>query len=42
MEAMKMEHTLAAPFDGVVADLAHAVGGQVAEGVLLMRIAREQ
>ena len=32
MEAMKMEHTIAAPGDGVVAELMYAPGDQVAEG----------
>jgi 3-methylcrotonyl-CoA carboxylase alpha subunit len=35
---MKMEHTLAAPQDGVVAPLAHRVGDLVAEGAELARI----
>ena len=39
MEAMKMEHTLHAPRDGVVAELLHAVGDQVAEGGELLRLA---
>ena len=38
LEAMKMEHTLVAPFDGTVAELAVAVGDQVAENVTLARI----
>ncbi|HKU40729.1 MAG TPA: biotin carboxylase N-terminal domain-containing protein [Polyangiales bacterium] len=38
MEAMKMEHTLTAPFDGVAAGVAYAVGAQVSEGTLLLRI----
>ena len=38
MEAMKMEHTLAAPRDGVVAELLYAVGDQVAEGGELLRL----
>jgi 3-methylcrotonyl-CoA carboxylase alpha subunit len=38
LEAMKMEHSLAAPFDGVVAELNAAEGGQVSEGTLLARI----
>jgi 3-methylcrotonyl-CoA carboxylase alpha subunit len=38
LEAMKMEHSLAAPFDGVVAELNAAEGGQVSEGALLARI----
>jgi 3-methylcrotonyl-CoA carboxylase alpha subunit len=42
MEAMKMEHTLTAPFDGVAADLAHKVGDQVSEGAALLRITRDK
>jgi 3-methylcrotonyl-CoA carboxylase alpha subunit len=38
LEAMKMEHTLTAPFDGVVAELTVIEGEQVAEGVLLVRL----
>ncbi len=38
LEAMKMEHALTAPFDGVVAELAAIEGGQVTEGALLVRI----
>ncbi|NUU01670.1 acetyl-CoA carboxylase biotin carboxylase subunit [Herbaspirillum robiniae] len=36
MEAMKMEHTIAAPADGTVEDLLYAVGDQVAEGAQLL------
>jgi 3-methylcrotonyl-CoA carboxylase alpha subunit len=36
MEAMKMEHTIAAPADGIVQDLLYAVGDQVAEGAQLL------
>jgi 3-methylcrotonyl-CoA carboxylase alpha subunit len=36
MEAMKMEHTIAAPANGVVEDLLYAVGDQVAEGAQLL------
>jgi 3-methylcrotonyl-CoA carboxylase alpha subunit len=39
MEAMKMEHTLNAPRDGVVAELLYAVGDQVGEGGELLRLA---
>jgi 3-methylcrotonyl-CoA carboxylase alpha subunit len=35
---MKMEHSLVAPFDGVVAELSAVTGGQVSEGTLLARI----
>ena len=38
MDAMKMEHTLAAPFDGVVAELLYAPGDQVAEGAELLKL----
>ena len=39
MEAMKMEHTIAAPDDGVVKELLFAPGDQVAEGSELLRLA---
>ncbi len=39
MEAMKMEHTIVAPRDGVVAELLYAVGDQVSEGGELLRLA---
>jgi 3-methylcrotonyl-CoA carboxylase alpha subunit len=38
MEAMKMEHTIAAPADGLVAELMYAPGDQVAEGAELLKI----
>jgi 3-methylcrotonyl-CoA carboxylase alpha subunit len=38
LEAMKMEHTLLAPFDGVVAELNAVAGGQVQVEALLVRI----
>ena len=41
MEAMKMEHTIAAPRDGTVADLLYAVGDQVDEGGELLRLVAE-
>ena len=37
LESMKMEHTLAAPCDGVLAELTCSVGEQVAPGKLLAR-----
>ena len=40
LEAMKMEHSLIAPFDGTVAELNAAEGGQVSEGVLLTKITK--
>ncbi|MES2184488.1 MAG: acetyl/propionyl/methylcrotonyl-CoA carboxylase subunit alpha [Pseudomonadota bacterium] len=39
MEAMKMEHTITAPADGVVAELLYAPGDQVADGAELLRLA---
>jgi 3-methylcrotonyl-CoA carboxylase alpha subunit len=39
MEAMKMEHTIAAPADGVVEELMYAPGDQVSEGSALLKIA---
>jgi len=39
MEAMKMEHTIAAPAAGVVEEVLYAPGDQVAEGAELLRIA---
>jgi 3-methylcrotonyl-CoA carboxylase alpha subunit len=38
LEAMKMEHSLAAPFDGVVVELGVVAGAQVSEGDLLVRV----
>ncbi|HMO68085.1 MAG TPA: HlyD family efflux transporter periplasmic adaptor subunit, partial [Novosphingobium sp.] len=38
LEAMKMEHTLVAPFDGVVAELNAEPGAQVQVEALLARI----
>jgi len=38
LEAMKMEHGMTAPFDGVVAELNAAVGSQVQVDALLVRI----
>jgi len=41
MEAMKMEMTLAAPRDGVVAEVLVSTGAQVADGVSLVRLTAE-
>jgi 3-methylcrotonyl-CoA carboxylase alpha subunit len=41
LEAMKMEHSLIAPFDGSVAELYAAIGDQVAENVVLVRILKD-
>ncbi|MCI4645311.1 MAG: biotin/lipoyl-binding protein, partial [Hyphomonadaceae bacterium] len=42
LEAMKMEHTLTAPFDGIVTELFAKADAQVAEGILLMKIELQQ
>ena len=39
IEAMKMEHTLHAPADGTVTEIAVVVDAQVAEGAKVMLIA---
>ncbi|AJA08965.1 carbamoyl-phosphate synthase subunit L [Sphingopyxis fribergensis] len=41
LEAMKMEHSLTAPFDGVVAELNATAGAQVQVEALLVRIEKE-
>ena len=41
LEAMKMEHSLTAPFDGVVAELNATPGAQVQVEALLVRIEKE-
>jgi 3-methylcrotonyl-CoA carboxylase alpha subunit len=38
LEAMKMEHGLVAPFDGLVVELPASEGAQVSEGAVLVRI----
>jgi acetyl/propionyl-CoA carboxylase alpha subunit len=38
LEAMKMEHALAAPFSGTLAMVSIEVGGQVSEGAVLARL----
>ncbi|MBT9505769.1 acetyl/propionyl/methylcrotonyl-CoA carboxylase subunit alpha [Rhodoferax sp.] len=38
MDAMKMEHTIAAPADGVVVELLYAPGDQVLEGAELLKL----
>jgi 3-methylcrotonyl-CoA carboxylase alpha subunit len=42
LEAMKMEHGLTAPFDGIVAELNAAVGSQVQVDALLVRIEKTE
>ena len=41
LEAIKMEHTLTAPFEGVVETLAAKTGDQVTEGAVLARLRME-
>ena len=38
LDAMKMEHTIASPIDGVVEELLYAPGDQVVEGVELLKL----
>ena len=38
LEAMKMEHALAAPRDGVIAEVLVAAGAQVTDGTVLLRL----
>ena len=42
LEAMKMEHALAAPFDGTVAELTVTPGAQVQVEALLVRVEQEE
>ena len=42
LEAMKMEHSLTAPFDGIIAELNAQEGGQVSEGALLVKIEKAE
>ncbi|MET0240065.1 MAG: acetyl/propionyl/methylcrotonyl-CoA carboxylase subunit alpha [Sphingobium sp.] len=42
LEAMKMEHSLLAPFDGTVTELNASEGGQVSEGTILVKIAKQE
>ena len=42
LEAMKMEHSLVAPFDGIVSNLDATEGGQVSEGKVLAQIAKAE
>jgi 3-methylcrotonyl-CoA carboxylase alpha subunit len=41
MEAMKMEHTIVAPADGIGEQVLFALGDQVAEGAELVRFTPE-
>ena len=38
MDAMKMEHTIASPADGTVAELLFSPGDQVTDGAELLRL----
>ncbi len=38
LEAMKMEHTIHAPKDGILAELFYDVGSQVSEGAELLAL----
>ncbi|MBX9731376.1 MAG: ATP-grasp domain-containing protein, partial [Sphingomonas sp.] len=40
LEAMKMEHSLTAPFDGTIEELNATAGGQVSEGTVLVKVVR--
>ena len=40
LEAMKMEHTITAPHDGTIAEIA-AEGSQVSDGTVLVRFVEE-
>ncbi|MDX3886375.1 MAG: acetyl/propionyl/methylcrotonyl-CoA carboxylase subunit alpha [Sphingomonas sp.] len=42
LEAMKMEHSLVAPFDGTIAELNVSEGGQVSEGALLVKVEKAE
>lgn len=38
LEAMKMEHTIHAPIDGILSDIFYSVGSQVSEGAELLAL----
>lgn len=42
LEAMKMEHTIHAPIDGILADIFYSVGAQVNEGAELLSLTEEE
>jgi 3-methylcrotonyl-CoA carboxylase alpha subunit len=42
MEAMKMEHSLTAPMDGIVREVAAVAGTQAVEGAVLARIEADE
>ena len=42
MDAMKMEHTIASPIDGVVEELLYAAGDQVVEGAELLKLVMQE
>ena len=41
LEAMKMEHTIAAPHDGIIIEIA-SEGAQVTDGTILVRFKEEE
>ena len=42
LEAMKMEHTLTAPRDGIIAEVMASVGDQVEGGAVLLGLVEEE
>ena len=42
LEAMKMEHSLTAPFDGVVAEVNTVAGAQVQVDAVLVRVTKAE
>jgi 3-methylcrotonyl-CoA carboxylase alpha subunit len=42
LEAMKMEHRITAPRDGIVSEIHVVTGDQVANGELLVRLAEDR
>ena len=42
MEAMKMEHSLTAPVDGIVKEVAAVAGTQAVEGTVVARIEADE
>ena len=42
VEAMKMEHSLRAPFDGIIGKLQVSTGARVSENQLVVTVTKEQ
>jgi 3-methylcrotonyl-CoA carboxylase alpha subunit len=42
VEAMKMEHALTSPLDGIVSEVTASAGEQVTEGARLMRVVKSE